>query len=163
MKHLSFILFCTLLLGVGCQKKCQQPSEPAKTITEKPWRLVETTNPGVKNNDRFTFIILQFERDFSGAVKRVVNNREFDKPVRVLKYNLATDNGRSGNIIIEFKNPPAEGEGETPATGADEGTEVSEYEYSLGRDLTMTELKTGYTYYYVPYEGIIDPDENCTF
>lgn len=160
---LSLILcWVTLALVSACDKKCQAPpTEIPKTITANPWRLTKTTNPSLKNNNRYTFIIMEYAPDFSGQVRKVVNNREFEQPFRSFKYNVASSSGKNGTLRIAYFEPLLEGE-EGQENSA-EPTEITDYRYTLGRTLNLTEVKTGYTYEFVPFVGIVDPDSNCTF
>lgn len=160
---MTFLGLGLVLLLPACQKACQPPGEVATTISNNPWRLIKTTNPEFKNNNRFTFIIMEFAKDFSGSVKKVVNNREFETPVSLLKYNVETDSGRSGTLRVAFSEVAGGGEGGSGEASAGEVTEITDYTYKVGRNFYLQEVKTGYTYEFVPYIGIVDPDSNCTF
>lgn len=147
----------------ACQRQCQPPGEVFTTISATPWRLVSTNNPDFKNNNRFTFIIMEFGKDFSGSVKKVVNNREFETPVSLVKYNVETESGRSGTLRIAYSEVAGGGEDLGGEATAGEVTEITDYTYQVGRKLNLTEVKAGYTYEFVPYVGIVDPDSNCSF
>jgi len=161
-----FLLFPLWFCLPACQRRCQQAAaERPTSITANPWRLVSTNDPSLKNNNKYTFYVISFAQDFSGDMKKVVNNREFETPVKTLKYNLETDNGRSGFMRVAYYDLSAGG-------GEDLGEEVqassspsqtTDYEYSLGTNLTLSATKSGYSYEFVPYIGIVDPDNNCTF
>src|SRR5688572_26920027 len=155
------ILFLSTLAWVtlpACQKKCQQAGEIVESITATPWRLVESNNPEMKNNNKYSFIVMSFTQDFGGDIKKVVNNREFQDPVRVFRYNIESD-GRSGFLRIAYSEVIQGENGAEPG----EVTETTDYDYKLGRDFTMTETQTGFFYRFVPYEGIVGPDNACTF
>lgn len=159
--YLAYSLGGVLLLTLvsGCQRLCQAPSqEVARSITQSPWRLVRTNNPEFKNNNKYTFIIMEFAQDFSGAVKKVVNNREFENPVSVLKYNLETQSGREGTVRIEYKDAASQ-----EGAASTKPSEVTDYRYRLDRGLSLEEVDSGYSYEFVPYQGIVDPDNSCTF
>ena len=164
-------LFALLLLSFawsllpGCQKKCQAPSaERPNSITSNPWRLVSTNDPSLKNNNKYTFYVIAFAQDFSGDMKKVVNNREFETPIRTLKYNLQTDTGKSGLLRIAYFEVAATEEGGTgDTTTSTDPVQTTDYSYALTKNLELTASKSGYTYDFVPYVGIVDPDNNCTF
>jgi len=165
--HRAFLLCLAPVLALclampACQKKCQPPSpERPTSITQTPWRLVSTNDPSLKSNNKYTFYVIAFAQDFSGDMKKVVNNREFETPVKTLKYNLETDSGRDGLLRIAYFDVSAQ-EGEE-ATSSGEPTQTTDYTYSLSNNLTLQASRSGYSYEFVPYAGIVDPDNNCTF
>lgn len=166
-----FFALVTLTLlwvaGPACQRKCQPPSdERPTTITANPWRLVDTNDPTLaKANTKYTFYVISFAQDFSGDMKKVVNNREFETPINTLKYNLETDNGRSGFMRVAYFEVGAGAEGDIggEVQAASEPSQTVDYEYTLTRELNLTASRSGYSYRFVPYVGIVDPDNNCTF
>lgn len=161
--HRAFLLCLVLWLAMpACQKKCQPPApERPTSITQNSWRLISTNDPSLKNNNKYTFYVISFAQDFSGDMKKVVNNREFETPVKTLKYNLETDSGKDGLIRIAYFDVSAEEGAEATASG--EPTQTTDYDYSLGKNLVLDAKKSGYSYEFVPYVGIVDPDNNCTF
>ncbi len=156
-----------IVLLSACNPKCQVPSDVKKTFTGVTWRLVNTTNPNIKNNDRFSFLLFEADQGFSGKIRKVVNNREFETPVKIFRYNLTTGGARDGRIRIAFSDPPAEEDGGNSGGSQDNGesqfTEVTDYEWSVGTKFELTETQTGYYYLFYPYEGIVDPASNCTY
>lgn len=168
-KMVFLALGLALFLG-ACQKKCQQPAtEKFKTITGQEWRLIETNDPdkGFKGLNNTTFLIWSFSKNYTGSITKVLNNDKYDTPVFTLKYQIdpeqqlirmlmePTDSGAGAST------DPAAGGTDTqaqPATTAD----PVDYTYDLGRDLTLTDAHGRY-YHFVPFQGIVDPDNTCTF
>jgi hypothetical protein len=162
---------------VGCNKKCQAPpSNPFTTFTGTDWRLIDTTKPGMANQvDKFNTVILSFTTNFEGGLKTLVNNNESESAVCSLKYNVQSSGG-SGRLTIQYRDPSTgqnaqgqpgssgtSGNGQTTAGTCPEPPNPIDYTYNLSNSLTLTEVNTGYTYNYVPFQGIVNPDDNCTF
>lgn len=161
-----FSLILSLGMGlclVACQKKCQQPAtEKFKTITATEWRLVETTDPEVaKKLNNTNFLIYSFGKNYTGAINAVQNNDKYDTPVYTFKYQIDPDNSL---IRMKFSAtaPDSEGGDGTQQAQADD-SEPTDYIYDLGRELELTDDNSGRYYRFVPFQGIVDPDNNCTF
>ena len=162
---LAFILLCA-----GCDKKCQPPAEQSfKTFTGQKWRMVETTDPdpNFKKLNNATFLIFEFNRDYTGTVNKVLNNVNYDTPVRTFFYNVDVN---AGLIRTLFQDPSQATDSEQDLTGASAIPSMSgqaqgavEYSYSLGRDFELTETRKGYYYRFVPFTGIVEPDRQCVF
>jgi hypothetical protein len=156
---LSLILFAT-----GCQKKCQQPAQQAFTsITQAQWRLVSTTDPKVSPNlTNFTFLIWSFSNNFTGQIVKVINNEQYNNPVFTFQFNVDP----SANVIlIDYQTPGqpttnAQGQ-QTAGSPTDNGT--FQYSYNLTASLDLYDSTEGYSYHFVPFQGIVNPDESCTF
>lgn len=159
IRLLNFVFILLVVITTACgTKKCQAPAtEKFKHITDTPWRLVETTDPGdaFEALSNTTFLVFEFTLDYKGTVKKVENNAEYEVPVLVFKYNVDPDNGR---IRAQFTAPSEEG-----STSTQSGGTIVDYDYDLGREFEMVNSKSGYYYRYVPYNGIIAPDDKCTF
>ena len=159
-------LVCADAFLVACSRRCQPPpQQPAQNLSGNPWRLVKTNNPRIQNLTRFTFLIMNFRSDFEGDVQKVVFNKQYDTPILTFKYNVSTS-GKSGQLRVAYSalatdGQGAEGEQQTQTSG---GEEVIDYTYSIqGGNLVLTERNTGFTYQYVPFVGIVEPDSNCTY
>ncbi len=160
IRSLNFILILLALVTSACgMKKCQAPATQKFTsIVGQPWRLVETTDPGdsFQALSNTTFLVFEFTNDYKGSVKKVENNAEYEVPVLVFKYNIDPE---SQSIRAQFSSPEAE----ASTTSTQSGGNIIDYDYELGRELELTNAKSGYYYRYVPYNGIIAPDDKCTF
>ena len=146
---------------VGCQKKCQPPAaQRFRFLRETPWRLVETNNPSqaYRNLTRTTFQIWEFRVNFTGDVKKVENNDEFDTPILEFKWNVDT---ASRILRIRFSTVDT-GEGEE-GQSTSEVVGTTDYYYELSNELNLQEVRRGYTYRFVPFQGVVDPDNDCTF
>lgn len=162
---LSLLVGAQLLLG--CQKKCQAPVEQAFTnLSQTEWRIVNSTNPGFKGLDNFTFLTMRFNRDFTGEVYFVNLNQKSETPDKIFKWKA---DPRTQQLATAYTDAPAE-DADPEAEAPPESTEANliNYKYTLGRELNLRETKTGYTYRLVPFDesfngGIIEPDSNCTF
>ncbi len=161
------LLLVSMLLP-ACGKKCQQVTTPFKYLSDTPWRLAETTDPSktFRALNNYTFPVFSFTLNFRGDVKTVINNEQFDSALCNLAYQV--DPG--GNAVkIKF----SEGAGATPNQGADPNQTTSlpncpfkdtiGYTYKVGRSLELTDQKSGNYYRFVPFLGIIQPDDVCTF
>ncbi len=161
---LAIALLGVTLLTSACGKRCQAPEAATfKSVVETPWRLVESNDPQVtKELDNFNFLILQFNRNNTGDVKRVVDNDQYDSPVMTLVW---VPDGTAKVMRIQYSSVSGEAFNNLDQVGAagegDQGT--YDYNYKLGRQLEMTEKNRGYYYRYVPFKGIVDPDNVCTF
>ena len=156
MKMLLIAL--TFVAMVGCDKKCQKPAEESfKTITNQKWRMVETTdpNPAFKSLGKYSFLIWEFGLDMTGTVNVVRNNKEFKDAVLTFDYTVDKD---SGIIRAAFAETTL-----NEGTEATEELEPVEYSYELGRELELYESGKGYYTRFVPYQGIVEPDNTCTF
>ncbi len=169
MNTARFIIVLILLafFSAGCgNPKCQAPApEKIPTFTANPWRLVSSTDPGIKKLDRFNFTILSFSKNNKGDIKAVQNNTQYDAPLYTFDYIVSTEDAKSGQLRIVFYGQAKEEEGEAPSGEAPKGeaSKPKDYEYQLTRELVLSESRTGYEYKYIPFQGIVDPDSNCTF
>ena len=166
----SILALVTSLITVAClEKKCQRPAEQSfNSLTDAEWRLVETNdpNPNFKKLNNTTFFIFTFAKNYTGAVNNVINNDKYDNPVRTFKYNI---DPASNLIRIKYEIPTSDGgsgasspDGADPSTAPD-NTPPIDYVYELKRDLTLTNSFNGAYYRFVPFTGIVDPDNQCTF
>ncbi len=145
-------------------KKCQQPPEqPFRYLEESPWRLAESTNPkDVGKVTNTNFIILSFIQNGTGDVKRVKDNDQYDTPLYTIQW--IADTGQD-LLRIKYTKGIANTDAvdpDVPQPAADEGS-VVDYSYSIGRELELTETRTGYYYRFVPFTGVVYPDQDCTF
>jgi len=149
-------------LGTSCQKRCQAPAEaPFETITATPWRLVKTSNTDViplneggnlisKFDGRLDFLIFEFtESPAAGEVRQVENNEELETPVLLIDIFRADPD--TGELAIRYVSP------------IDGSTQVEIYDYDLDIELNLRERRTGFTYEFLPFTGVVPPDSNCTF
>ena len=91
-------------------------------------------------------------------MKKVENNTEYQNPVITFNYNIDPD---SKMIRAEFLTAPSQDSTSQQAVQST-GT-IVDFDYELGRELELTDVKTGAYYRFVPYTGIITPDEKCSF
>ncbi len=152
-------------LGSGCGRKCNTPvTTPFRFLRETQWRLVETSNPApeYRSLGKYTFFIWQFRQNFTGDIFQVVNNDQRDSPFRTFKWN--TDGNKSGNLAMKFSEPgtadPGGGEG-----GGTEARDLGTFQFSfnLSNELNITDLQRGHEYRFVPFQGVVDPDNDCSF
>jgi hypothetical protein len=163
MRTATWIHLCAigLLLAVtGCQKKCQQPpATPFQSITDTEWRLVESDDPSVSATlTRFTFLIWKFDATLTGSIINVVNNLKYNNPVLTMNYQINADDGL---IEIQFVSPGQPDAQGNPTQGTVQGQTT--YQYALKRDLTLYDTSKGYTYRFVQFQGIVNPDNTCVF
>ncbi len=166
-----FISSCLLLLivaplalaMVGCAKKCPVSLEKQTSVTATEWRLVESTDPDPDIQDNlslFTFLVFRFGQDFSGDIKLVLNNTQYDQPVRTFIYDVDPNSKQ-----LEIKYAFSQGQGGQDSNAGNNqngGDSPIFYSYELGRSLELTSDQ-GYYYRFVPFTGILAPDETCTF
>ncbi len=155
------LLFVSLMMTACGTRKCQQPAtERFTTIVDQPWRLAETTStaPSYRNLSNTTFLVFDFSKNYKGSVKKVENNTEYQNPVITFNYNIDPD---SKMIRAEFLTAPSQDSTSQQAVQST-GT-IVDFDYELGRELELTDVKTGAYYRFVPYTGIITPDEKCSF
>ncbi|MBY0370258.1 hypothetical protein K2X33_06195 [bacterium] len=158
------LIVVAMLLLPACQKRCQQSATTAfKSVVDSQWRLAHTDDPQVAPNlDNFNFLIVTFNRNNTGQVNRVVDNDQYTTPVQTIVWQ---PNSAQRLIRIQYSsvaNSPDSGTAtQSGATPGDMGT--FDYQYKLGTTLTMRDVNRGYTYYYVPMMGTVDPDSTCTF
>ncbi len=147
-------LFLIALAPLACGRLCQSGTETQsfRSLAETPWRLAQSSDPQVSRTlTNFNFLIVTFARNNTGDIKRVLDNDQYETPVQTLVWVPDVANG---TLRIQYTSA-----GSTEA--GDAGT--FDYRYTLNRQLEMTDKATGYTYRYVPYKGIVDPDTVCTF
>jgi len=95
------LFFCL----TGCDKKCQAPpTTPYKTFTGTQWRLVQTTDSRSQFQaaKQYHLLIFKFNDDYTGTVNKVINNTQYDNPVKTFDYNV--DVGAS-EIRVLYKDP----------------------------------------------------------
>ena len=159
----SWLLALVLLFGgVACQKRCQPPSETrVESLVDAEWRLVETTDPEVfATLDNFNFLLLRFNQNNTGQVNQVVNNDLFDNPIAQI---LWVADPQVELLRVRYESVPGEGSFDDPDNPGVQDLGTFDYTYSLGRQLEMRELRRGYYYRYVPFQGVVAPDIICTF
>jgi len=153
------ILAPLALMMVGCMKKCQVPTEKQTSVSATEWRMVESTDPDPDIQDnlsKFTFFIFRFGQDFQGDVKAVINNTQYDNPVRTFTFDVDTN---SKTLLIKYAFPQGS---ESSSQGNSEGDKPVAYSYSLGRQLELVGQNGSY-YRFVPFTGILSPDDTCSF
>lgn len=155
------VLLLLLAVTAGCQKKCQQNTETLRTFVDQEFRLVQSTDPETRKDLTNTnFLIMVFKIDYYGELYRVENNSKFNDPVLLLRYNPDPENKL---IQVQFYEPPSETSvGPDPSLGKESGP-LRTYRYSLSNELNLVESGTGYRYRYVPFTGVVKPDEICRF
>ena len=151
---------------VGCQKKCPIPKDKQTSVTSTPWRMIYTSDPDPlfqKNLDsdgefKYTFLVWTFTNTFSGDIKLVQNNTQYDQAQRTFVFDIDT---HSQQMVIKFAQPTAVDISGQPTTSGAGETPIL-YSYQLGRTLDLINQQ-GYEYKFVPFTGIVAPDDTCTF
>jgi len=161
-----FALLALAVALTGCQKKCQQNSETLRTIIDTEFRLVQSSDPQVSNLTNTNFVIMVFKIDYTGEMFRVENNSRFNDPVLIFRYNV---DPQRKLIQVQYYELPTEESaaaaataGGDPALGAPVGN-PRVYQYNLSNELTLREQGSGFRYRYVPFTGVVKPDEICKF
>lgn len=168
-QRLIKLIVLSLLLA-GCQqKRCQAPPEqPFQTFVGTQWRLVSTTDPGpnFKTLTQTNFLIFTFNRDFTGDIKSVGNNAQSNVPIATLIYRVDSESRLIQAQITQntVTVPPADGStpNETPQSVAPKSSTVN-FNYTLSREFGLTDSRSGFYYRFVPFLGVINPDQQCTF
>ena len=143
----------------GClAKKCPIPQERQKSIT-LAWRLVATDDPDFNGLNKYTFPIFTFNQDFTGDVKVVQNNTQYENPVRLLNYDIDSEQKL---LRIQFSFPNGSGSSSSTNSGNERNNDIREYSYQLGRTLELVR-DDGTFYKLVPFTGILSPDDICEF
>lgn len=154
-------LFSLLSLVVwlpACQKKCQQNTQRLTTFVDQEFRLVQTNDPKIsKDLTNTNFLIFSFKIDYTGAVSRVEDNSRYNNPTSLIRYNV---DPAQKLIKVIYYNPPEEGS--TSPLGEQIGKEHI-YQYQLGTEFLLREVGTPYGYRFVPFQGVVRPDDQCTF
>jgi hypothetical protein len=162
LKHISTLLVSSLVLfgGVACQRRCQALDTTVyKSLVDAQWRLVESSDPDVmKSLNNYNFLIVSFNRNNTGDVKRVVDNDQFDTPVYATVW---APDPASRLVRIQYSTVTGTGNQLQSSNPGDGGT--YDYMYNLSTELTMYETKRGYYYRYVAFKGVVNPDTECTF
>lgn len=158
--HWVLLALCLMLL-THCGKKCQTNTNSVSVLSGARWRMVESNdkNANYRKMNNYTTDIWSFDNQFRGQVIALVNNEEFNQtPKCTMLYKPA-----DGQVAIQFSSSSTQGEdGSTTSSGCPmSGTIV--FDYSLGRELRLTNIKTGTYYRFVQYLGIVEPDKVCTF
>lgn len=142
---------------IGC-KYCTVATERQASITATPWRLVATNDPDFLGLNKYTFAIFTFNQDFTGTIQVVQNNTRYDEPARILNYDID-----SANHLIRIQYSfPGKGSSNSTDSNQDPNNTPIEYSYKLGRSLVL-EGENGYFYNFVPFTGVLSPDDTCEF
>ncbi len=163
-KKINPILILVLALSsfmIGCSKKCPTSKEKISSIASTPFRLVASTDPDpeIQNNlSNFTFLVFTFAQNFTGDVKLVLNNVQFDTPVKTFTYNI---DPAPKQLLIKYADTTSSSGG-AKSGGATGGSDPVLYSYQLGRDLEINSEQGAY-YRFVPFTGVLNPDDTCTF
>ena len=156
------LAFSATLLA-NCGKKCQTNSNSVKSLAENSvrWRMVESNdkNANFRKMNNYTTDIWSFDNQFRGQVIALVNNEEFNQTAKCTMLYKPAD----GQVAIQFSSSTSDGvDGTTTSSGCPmTGTIV--FDYTLGKELRLTNIKTGSYYRFVQYLGIVEPDKVCTF
>lgn len=153
------IFFLSTLLVLGCQANCQPSSGPLGSLTEKEYRLVETSDPTVKNLTNTNFVTMIFHNNYTGEVHKVQDNNRFNNPALVFSFNIDPEQKK---IKIQYTTPQQEGQ-DGAKTGGEPVGNPKTYNYTLGSELKLVDATSGFSYRFVPFEGIVKPDQKCTF
>ena len=133
--RLLVALLASITLSGCLMKKCPIPQERQKSIT-MAWRLVATDDPDFNGLNKYTFPIFNFNQDFTGDVKVVQNNTQYEKPVRLLNYDIDSEQKL---LRIQFAFPNGSGSsgsnnsGSQGNSGNQSNNDVREYSYQLGK------------------------------
>lgn len=156
------LLLVGMALSVGCAKKCPIPLERQTSVAGTPWRLVSTSDPEFSGDlNNFSFVVFTFNQDFKGDVKVVINNTQYDSPVRTFVWNV-DPNQRVIRIQYAFPSGGDNQNNNSNTNSGSSGENVIDYSYRLGRTLELISTQ-GYNYRFVPFTGILSPDDTCTF
>jgi hypothetical protein len=164
----TFVEFLVTLglvfLATGCQMKCQQLTEQLTSLSDKELRMAETTDPTVRDLTNTNFITMSFFNNYTGEVHKVQNNNRFNAAALVFTYNVNPD---QKTLKIQYSTPATEdngsGSGSGGSSGGDPVGNPKVYTYTLSNQLMLTDTTSGFTYRFVPFEGIVKPDQKCTF
>ncbi len=145
----AIFIVLPLVFSVSCQKACQPSTGTAATsLTAAQWRLTGSNDPQFSGVNKYTFLIFQFARDFTGTIESIQNNATDGSQPESFSYNVQST-GSSGTLRISY------GSELQSATTID-------YQYQLGQNLTLT-TRQGLYYKFVPYSGVVEPDSTCTY
>ncbi|MBI1860862.1 MAG: hypothetical protein HYR96_08090 [Deltaproteobacteria bacterium] len=167
--HRLIQLILAVALLAACQgRRCQAPPEqPFQTFVGTQWRLVSTTDPGpnFSNLSSTNFMIFTFNRDFTGDIKRVENNALSNVPVANILYNVDPSDQRIRMQITQnTAQVPADGSSTPPqTTSSTAAAKTLDFRYSLNNEFELTATNSGFQYRFVPFTGVINPDQQCTF
>lgn len=140
-----------LFLLSGCfAKSCQQlPTQRIQSITETEWRLVFTNDPNTASRlNNYNFTILSFTDSFDMQITSVKNNQQSGTPEVIGNYNVLAD---QPVIVAELEDFQGNSLGTTT------------WAFTLNRKLELTDMNTGATFIFYPFEGIVKPDFQCEF
>jgi len=164
-RHLGLATLGLLLLVTGCAKReCGKPLEEVpKDISALEWRLVSSTEPETKSSlTRFNFLVFKFESNFTGLMKKAMNNvLQEDNQAKPFLYAGEPNSGDF--ICIEYLGSQAEKEarlssGNLEELCGEENDNLFYYSYRLDRwGLKLQDLDTGDTYHFCPFEGAFSP------
>lgn len=163
---LALLVIVSLLL-VNCGKKCQTNTNSVKSLSEAGvrWRMIDTNDKSaeLRKLNNYNFTVWSFDNAFRGQVIAVRNNEEFSQnPLCTLTYLPERDQKR---MAVEFKSTSTQA-ADPGGAGTTSGCPVSgrgTFDYSIGKNLRVTNVKTGVYYNFVQYLGIVEPDKACTF
>lgn len=166
-RHLELVILGSLMLATGCAKReCGKPlDEVPKSITSLEWRLVSSTDPETKSSlSRFTFLVFKFESNFTGLMKKAMNNvLQEDEQAKPFLY--AGDPVSEEYLCIEYLGDQAEKQarlssGNLENLCGEESDSLFYYSYRLDRwGLKLQDIETGDTYHFCPFEGAYAPDD----
>lgn len=153
-----FALMALVVFLPACQKKCQQNTERLTTFVDKEFRLVQTNDPQIsKDLTNTNFLIFSFKIDYTGQISRVEDNSRYNNPAKLMRYNVDPERKL---IRVQYYDPPAENS--NSAVGDPVGG-VHTYTYSLSNEFVLREIGSSYGYRFVPFQGVVRPDDQCTF
>ena len=155
--YFIFILFFPIL--TNCQGPCQPPpSQPFTSFVGTPWRLIATTDPQISPQpSNYTFLIVQFNMNFTGEIYWVKNNNKFNNPVETFQYSVSSSNNQ---LTIQF-NPQGQGASSTGPLPFPSGNDT--YSYTLSNQFQLANTATGASYTFVQFTGGVTPGSSCTF
>lgn len=158
LRNSAFYALLSMVVWLpACQKKCQQNTERLTTFVDKEFRLVQTNDPKIsKDLTNTNFLIFSFKIDYTGAISRVEDNSRYNNPTSLIRYNVDPERKL---IKVRYYNPPTE---EGAQVGEQIGNEHT-YQYQLSTEMTLREIGTSYGYRFVPFQGVVRPDEQCSF
>jgi hypothetical protein len=163
----SFVKVLAVLSGLlwfsACAVNCQPAGAPLTTITNQQFRLISSSDPTLQNVTNTNFITITFSANYTGQVQKVQNNNLFNNPALVFSYNIDPN---SNTLKIQYSTPPTNDQSGGGSSSDSGGTQVGPpktYNYTLNTGLTLTDTTSGYVYQWVPFQGIVLPDQQCTF
>ncbi len=142
----TLIFFIAILTLCACERRCQQlPEQPFQSVSDTEWRLVRSTARGDEGLDAFNFYILKLDQAMTIEIYYVRNNRRDPEPTYYGSYYVPSE----GVIIAELQ------------TAQSSGAQSVQYQFDLSNRLYL--YAGGATMEFYPFEGIVKPDNLCTF